>query len=80
MLSTHFKTSFWGTEFLKNSYRIKGAFKLRLKQKKSSFRWAIGATIFYKNHRVWVNLNAPSATSKGLGGISFSETEESEFS
>ena len=59
---------------------MKGAFKLRQKQKKTSFRGAIGATIFYKNHRVRINLNAPSATSKGLGGMSFRDTEGSEFS
>ena len=87
MLSIYFKTSLWVTEFLKNSYRIKGAFKLQKKQKKSSFRGAIGATIFYKNHRVRINLNAPSATSKGLAGrvfviwrgLSFRDTRGSEF-
>ena len=52
----------------------------RQKQKKTSFRGAIGATIFYKNHRVRINLNAPSASLKGLGGMSFRDTEGSEFS
>ena len=80
MFSIYFKSSLWVKEFLKNSYRVKGAFKLRQKQKKTSFREAIGATVFYKNHRVRINLNAPSATSKGLGGMSFRYTEGSEFS
>ena len=77
MVSIYFKSSLWVKEFLKNSYRVKGAFKLWQKQKKTSFRGAIGATIFYKNHRVRINLNA---TSKDLGGMSFRDTEGSEFS
>ena len=39
-------SSLWVKEFLKNSYCIKGAFKLGQKPKKTSFHGVIGATYF----------------------------------